>query len=73
MVKMGAVPVVVLLVNISALSLMQAATGNQCHFVRRGVTCALFGSLKTTLAAAFWINCRGLTEQTGRPARRALQ
>jgi len=27
---------------------MRAATGNQCNFVRRGVTCAL--------------NCRGLTE-----------
>jgi len=57
------VPVVVLWANVSDL-----ATGNQCNFVRRGVTCALFGSLKTTLAEAFWISCRGLTEEAGRPA-----
>jgi len=37
------------------------------------MTCVLFGSLKTTLAAAFWISCRGLTVQAGMPPNRALQ
>ncbi len=37
------------------------------------VTWAYFGSLKTTLAAAFWISCRGLIVHAGRPAKRALQ
>ncbi len=36
--------------------------------MNRGVTCILFGSLKINLAAAFWINCRGLMELAGRPA-----
>jgi len=52
------------------LNLIRVAIGNQCSFVRRGVMCALFGSLKTTLAAAFWISCRLIRV---RPARRALQ
>ncbi len=33
----------------------------------------LFDSLKINLEAAFWINCRGLMELAGRPAKRALQ
>ncbi len=37
--------------------------------MNRGVTCVLLGSLKINLAAAFWINCRGLMELAGRPAR----
>ncbi len=52
---------------------MQAAIGSQCSLINRGVTCILFGSLKTNLAAAFWINCKGLIELAGRPAKRALQ
>ncbi len=36
--------------------------------MNRGVTCILFGSLKINLAAAFWINCRGLMELAGRIA-----
>ncbi len=34
---------------------------------------SFFGSLKTTLAAAFWISCRVLIVNAGRPAKRALQ
>ncbi len=41
--------------------------------MNRGVTCVLFGSLKINLAAAFWINCKGLKELAGRPPKRALQ
>ncbi len=37
------------------------------------MACDLFGSLKINLAAAFWINCRGLKELAGRPANRTLQ
>ncbi len=29
--------------------------------------------VKINLAAAFWINCKGLIELAGRPAKRALQ
>ncbi len=63
----------VLWANINALNLMRAAIGSQCKLMNRGVTCVLFGSLKINLAAAFWINCRGLMELAGRPAKRALQ
>ncbi len=59
--------------NINALNLMRAAIGSQCKLMNRGVTCFLFGSLKINLAATFWINCRGLMELAGRPAKRALQ
>ncbi len=41
---------------------MRAAICSQCKLMNRGVTCVLFGSLKINLAAAFWINCRGLME-----------
>ncbi len=41
---------------------MRAAIGSQCKLMNRGVICVLFGSLKINLAAAFWINCRGLME-----------
>ncbi len=51
---------------------MRAAIGSQCKLMNRGVTCILFSSLKINLAAAFWINCRGLKEMAGRPAKRAL-
>ncbi len=50
---MGAEPVVVLYVSISVLNLMQAANGSQCKEIKRGVTCALLGSLKASHAAAF--------------------
>ncbi len=40
---------------------------------REGVTWAFFGSLKTTLAAAFWISCRGLIVHVGRPAKITLK
>ncbi len=63
----------VLKANINALNLVRAAIGSQCKLMNRGVTCVLFGSLKMNLAAAFWINCRGLKELAGRPAKRALQ
>ncbi len=49
------------------------AIGSQCKLMNRCVTCVLFGSLKINLAAAFWINCRGLMELAGRPAKRTLQ
>ncbi len=62
----------VLLANINALNLMRAAIGCQCKLMNRGVTCILFGSLKINLAAAFWINCRGLMELAGRPTKIAL-
>ncbi len=42
---------VVLYASISVL--MRAATGSQCKEMKRGVTWALFGSLKTSRAAAF--------------------
>ncbi len=51
---------------------MRAAIGSQCKLMNRGVTCILFGSLKINLAEAFRINCRGLMELAGRPAKRAL-
>ncbi len=57
---MGAEPVVVLYASISVLNLMRAATGSQCKETKRGVTWALFGSLKTNHATAFWIIWRGL-------------
>ncbi len=41
--------------------------------IKRGVTCALLGLLKTSRAAAFWIICKGLIVFDGSPARRALQ
>ncbi len=41
---------------------MRAAIGSQCKLMNRGLTCALFGSLKINIAATFWINCRGLME-----------
>ncbi len=44
---------------------MRAAIGSQCKLMNRGVTCVLFGSLNTNLAAVFWIN-RGLIELAGR-------
>ncbi len=50
---MGAEPVVVLYASISVLNWMRAATGSQCKETKRGVTWALFGSLKTSRAAAF--------------------
>ncbi len=50
---MGAEPVVVLYASISVLNLMRAATGSQCRELRRCVTWALLGSLKTSRAAAF--------------------
>ncbi len=36
-----------------SLNWMRAATGSQCKEIKRGVTCALLGSLKTSRAAAF--------------------
>ncbi len=42
---------------------------SQCKLMNGGVTCVLFGSLKINLAAAFWINCRGLMELAGREHR----
>ncbi len=50
---MGAEPVAVLHASISVLNLMRAATGSQCKEIKRGVTWALLGSLKTSRAAAF--------------------
>ncbi len=44
---------VVLYVSISVLNLMRAVTGSQCREIKRGVTCALLGSLKISRAAAF--------------------
>ncbi len=44
---------VVLYAIISVLNLIRAATGSQCKKTKRGVTCALLGSLKTSRAAAF--------------------
>ncbi len=43
----------ILYASISVLNLMQAATGSQCREIKRGVTWALRGSLKTSSAAAF--------------------
>ncbi len=50
---MGAEPVVVLYAIISVLNLIGAVTGSQCKETKKGVTCALLGSLKTSRAAAF--------------------
>ncbi len=50
---MGADPVVVLYASISVLNWMRAATGSQFKETKRGVTCALLGSLKTSCVAAF--------------------
>ncbi len=44
---------VILYAIISVLNLIRAATGSQCKETKRGVTCALLGSLKTSRAAAF--------------------
>ncbi len=64
----------VLLANINALNFMRAAILSQCKLINRGVTYILFGSLKLFwLAAAFWINCKGLIELAGRPVKRTLQ
>ncbi len=58
---------------INALNFMRAAIGSQCKLMNRGVLCVHFGSLKMNIAAVFWINCRGLKELAGRPAKKALQ
>ncbi len=50
---MGAEPVAVLYASISVLNLMRAETGSQCREIKRGVTWAILGSLKTSRAAAF--------------------
>ncbi len=63
----------VLKANINALNLMRAAIGSRCKLINRGVTCVIFGSLKIYLAATFWINCKGLIELSGRPAKTALK
>ncbi len=63
----------VLYASINVLNLMRAANGSQCKEIKRGVTWALLGSLKTSHAAAFGIICRGLIVFDGSPARRALQ
>ncbi len=44
---------VVLYASIRVLNWMRAATGSQCNEIKRGVTWALLGSLKTSSAAAF--------------------
>ncbi len=44
----GAEPVAVLYESINVFNLMQAATGSQCKDIKRGVTWALLGSLKTS-------------------------
>ncbi len=44
---------VVLYASISVLNWMRATTGSQCKETKRGVTCVLLGSLKTSRAAAF--------------------
>ncbi len=44
---------VVLYASISVWNLMRAATGSQCKEIKRGVTLAPLGSLKTSRAAAF--------------------
>ncbi len=44
---------VVLYASINVLNLMRAATGSQCREIKRGVTWALLGLLKTSRAAAF--------------------
>ncbi len=41
---------VVLYASTSVLNLMRAATGSQCKEIKRGVTWALLGSLKTSHA-----------------------
>lgn len=46
--------------SFSACDLMWAATGSQRRQIKRGVTPALLGSLKTRRTAAFWISFRGL-------------
>ncbi len=43
----------VLYASVSVLSWMRAATGSQRREIKRGVTWALLGSLKTSRAAAF--------------------
>ncbi len=43
----------VLYASISVLNWIRAATGSQCRELKRGVTRALLGSLKTSRAAAF--------------------
>ncbi len=50
---MAADPVVVLYASTSVLNWMRVPTGSQCKETKRGVTCALLGSLKTSRAAAF--------------------
>ncbi len=49
----SAEPVVLLYASINVLNLMRAATGSQGNEMKRGVTWALLGSLKTSRAAAF--------------------
>ncbi len=44
---------VVLYASIGVLNLIRAATGSQCKEIKRGVTWAILGSLKTSHAAAF--------------------
>ncbi len=59
--------------QIDALNFMQAAISSQYKLINRGVTCILFGTKKIDLTATFWVNCKGLIELAGRPAKRALQ
>ena len=57
----------------NVLNLMQAITGSQWRSVSRGVMCVSLGTLNIRRAAAFWISCRGLMADAGRPASRELQ
>ncbi len=41
------------------LELDASCNGSQCREMKRGVTWALLGSLKTSRNAAFWIICKG--------------
>ncbi len=43
----------VLYASISVLNWIRAATGSQCRELKKGVTWALLGSLKTSRNAAF--------------------
>ncbi len=43
----------VLYAGIGVLNLMGAATGSQCREIKRSVTWAILGSLKTSHATAF--------------------
>lgn len=54
------------------LLLRRSSSGSELRVPRSRVTWENLGKLNTRRAAAFWINCSGLTAQTGSPGNNVI-